>query len=161
VPEAGPPRPRFRLADYLSPAVVAPALRGRSKEQIIDELLALLERDGRLANVDAAREAILQRERQMSTGMTDGLAIPHGRSDTVERLTCAVGIQHDGTDFGSLDGKPTRIFVLALTPVGGSDPYLQFAAAIAGQLDEAGRQRVLAARTAEELYSVLTDGGRR
>ena len=147
---------KFRLSDYLHPDVLQPNLRGSSKEQVIDELLQLLAAAGRLEDVDSAREAILARERQMSTGMQDGIAIPHGRTDTVEGLVCAVGVKREGLDFGSVDGKPTQIVVMALTPPRGGDPYLQFAAAIIGALDAPGRQRVLAANTGQQLYAALT-----
>ena len=161
VADEAPPAPRFRLADYLTCDLVEPNLRGRNGEEVIDELLQRIERHGGLADVAAVREAVLTRQRQMSTGMEDGVAIPHARSDVVDRLACAVGVQHDGVDFGAMDGKPSRIFILVVTPTAGGDPYLQFAAAIIGVLDEAGRERVLAATTPQQLYDVLTERGTR
>ena len=146
---------RFRLADYLSPDLLTPALRGRTKTEVIDELLDLLRTRELIADHRVAREAVLAREDQMSTGMAEGVAIPHGRTDAVDRLVCAVGVKASGVDFGSADGKPTQIIVLALTPTHGGDPYLQFAAAIVGALDEPGREKVLAARTPEDLYAAL------
>ena len=97
----------------------------------------------------------LARERQMSTGMEAGIAIPHGRTDAVDSLVCAVGVTRDGVAFGSVDGKPAQIIIMALTPPTGADPYLQLAAAMIGVLDEEGRQRVLEAQDADELYQVL------
>ena len=60
--------------------------------------------------------------------------------------------------FGSVDGQPTRIFVLVLTTQDGAEPYLQFIASVMGALSDAGRQRVLAATTPDELYEALTAG---
>jgi mannitol/fructose-specific phosphotransferase system IIA component (Ntr-type) len=150
------PAERFRLSDYIAPEVLEPSLQGRTKVDVIDELLALMFEAGRIRDLPAAREAVLAREEQMSTGMQDGVAIPHGRSDAVEHLVCAVGVHRDGIDFGAVDGKDSRIFILAVTPPTGSDPYLQFAAAMIGLLDEAGRKRLLAARTPKELYQAIT-----
>ena len=146
----------FRLSDYVRPPQVRANLAGVTKEQIIRELLGMLDAAGALRDADKAAEVVLQREAQMSTGMEDGVAVPHGRTDAVAALVCAVGVKREGIDFGSADGKPTRIFVLVLTPEGGADPYLQFVASVMGVLDEAGRRRALSAENDRELFTALT-----
>jgi len=146
---------KFDLRDYLKPELLEPNLKGNSKQEIIDELLDMLAAENMLGDVELARQAVLARENQMSTGMEDGVAIPHGRTDAVENLVCAAGIVREGVDFGSADGKPTQIIVMAITPESGSDPYLQLAAAIIGVLHGSGRARVLAAKTNQELYNAL------
>jgi len=146
---------RFHLADYLRPELLEPDLKGRTKEQVIDELLVLLEQHGKLRDPNAAREAVLARESQMSTGMQEGIAIPHGRTNAVDTLVCAAGVKRGGVEFGSIDKKPARIIIMALTPESGADPYLRFVAAIVAVLDAGGRQRVLAAKTRQELYKAL------
>ena len=123
---------------------------------MLQELLDALTAQGVLRDPAAAAQAVLDREEQLSTGMEAGLAIPHGRTDAVDELVCAIGVSRKGIDFGSVDGEPTRIFVLVLTPESGADPYLQFVASIMGVLDEAGRQRVLAARNRYDLHAALT-----
>ena len=157
----GPVRKRagaqFRLADYLRPELVTPDLSGRTKEEVLFELLALLGERGLLRNASEASRVVLAREAQLSTAMEEGIAIPHGRTDAVEKLVCAVGVNRDGVDFGARDNKPTRIFVLVLTPENDADPYLQFVASVMRVLDERGRQRVLSARTSRELWEALTD----
>ena len=146
----------FNLADYLDPRRMRSGLAGRSKEEVIDELLAMLTADGLIRDVDAAREAIFAREAQMPTALEDGVAIPHGRTDAVDGLVCAVGIRRGGVDFGSRDGKPSRIFVLVLTPPDGGGPYLQFVASVMGVLSGAGREKALGANSARELYAIFT-----
>ena len=158
-PEALPTE--FRLGDYLKPALVTPRLRGRTVEKIIDELLDLLDRDGALLDRPRAAAAVLGREAQMPTGMSEGLAVPHGRTDAVERLVCAVGVAPDGVKAGAPDGRPARIFVLVLTPESGAGPYLQFVAAVMTALDAQGRRRALAARTPKDLFDALTQPPRR
>jgi Kef-type K+ transport system membrane component KefB/mannitol/fructose-specific phosphotransferase system IIA component (Ntr-type) len=152
------PGVRFELKDYLSPDVLEPSLQSSSKKEVLDELLALLFESGKVRDLPAVRAAVLAREEQMSTGMQDGIAIPHGRSEAVEELVCAVGVRREGIDFGAVDGQASRIFILAVTPPRGSDPYLQFAAAMISVLDEAGRARVLAARTPNQLYEAIVSG---
>jgi PTS system nitrogen regulatory IIA component len=149
-------RGQFNISDYLQPELVTPRLSGATGEAIIRELVDLLAGQGLVRDADAAARAVLDREATMSTGMESGVAVPHGRTDAVDRLVCAVGVRREGVDFGAADGKPSRIFVLVITPEAGADPYLQFVAALMGVLDEDGRQAVLAATTREQLYTALT-----
>ncbi len=167
LPEPAPPaataeRPAgpFQVADYLSPERVKPDLAGTTGEEIIRELIDLLAERGQVADPEAAAEAVLAREASMSTGMEKGVAVPHGRTNAVDRLVCAVGVKKEGIDFGAADGKPSRIFVLVVTPEDGADPYLQFVAALMGLLDENGRRAALTAETPGELYRALTGGSR-
>jgi Kef-type K+ transport system membrane component KefB/mannitol/fructose-specific phosphotransferase system IIA component (Ntr-type) len=160
---ASPPKPavqgpagEFRLADYVRPELVITDLASADGEGVIRELVGRLDAAGLLADAQRAAEVVVQRERQMSTGMSDGVAVPHGRTDTVGSLVCAVGVHREGIDFGAADGRPTRIFVLVLTPTGGADPYLQFVASVINVLDGPGRQRVLDARSTDELVAALT-----
>jgi len=158
---AGGRRPmptKLDLADYIRPDCVQPRLAATDKEGVIRELTALLVRAGYITDEAAALDAVLQRENQLSTGMAEGLAIPHGKTDAVKQMVCAIGVKAEGFDFGSIDGAPTRIFVLVLTTPTGSEPYLQFIASLMGALSEEGRTRVLGAETPEELVAALTGG---
>ena len=155
-PPAAPAGVKFRLADYLKCELISPDLRGNTAEEIIGELIGLLDGSGLLLDADVAARTVLDRETQMSTGMGEGIAVPHGRTDEVDNLVCAVGIKREGIDFGAADGKPTKLFVLMLTPEGGSDPYLQCVASVMGVLDSPGRQRVMAGRTSQEILAALT-----
>ena len=143
------------LAQSLSTKTLIPDLEGATKVEVIDELLAAIARTGGIRDVDAARAAVLAREETMSTGMQYGIAIPHGRTDEVTRLVCAVGIKHGGVDFTSIDGQPCRIIVLTLAPVSKAAPHMQFMSMIGQVLNERGRTTLLACRTADEMYSVL------
>jgi Kef-type K+ transport system membrane component KefB/mannitol/fructose-specific phosphotransferase system IIA component (Ntr-type) len=154
--KAPPTKLKFALSDYLKPELLEPELKGTKKTEIICELLELLASRGLVRDIDQASKAVLDREAQMSTGMEEGIAIPHGRTDAVDNLVCALGIKREGVDFGSADGKPSRIFLLVLTPQTGADPYLQFVVSVMRVLDAQGRARVLSAKTREELHEILT-----
>jgi mannitol/fructose-specific phosphotransferase system IIA component (Ntr-type) len=155
---AAPKRMTGGLAmdDYLGPQCVTPHLASRTTEGTIRELIGLLHGAGHVTDVEAAVRAVLDREAQLPTGMTDGIAIPHGRTEAVDHLACAVGIAAEGVDFGAVDGQPTRIVVLVLTTPAGAEPYLQFVASLLSVLTDEGRRRVLAAGTPEELLAALT-----
>ena len=153
----------LRMKDYLSPELAEPALRGTNKAEVIDEMLDLLARNGLIRDVPAARAAVWERENSMSTGLQYGVAIPHSRTDAVDRLVCAVGIKKEGVDFDAMDGEPSRIFVMTLSPKTRPAPHVQFMSTVSRILDAAGRERVLSCTTAREICDVFTaplpDGG--
>lgn len=147
------------LSNFIQPDLMIPRLQADSKPEIIDELLDVLHRRRLVDDLGAARQAVLDREESMSTGMQYGIAIPHGRSDAVRRLVCAIGLKPQGVDFDSMDGRPSRIFVLALSPQTATAPHMQFMSTISQMLDEQGRAALLACDSAEEMYAVLTGEG--
>ena len=144
------------LADYLSVDALCPHLAAQTKEQVIDELLELVARTGNVTDRDEAKHAVWQREESMSTGMQFGIAIPHGRTDAVQKLVCAVGLRPEGIDFSALDGQPSRIFVLTLSPKSAAAPHVGFMAMISQTLNEQGRMALLSCETAKEMHAVLT-----
>ena len=146
------------LAPYIRPDRIKINLAGHTKEQVLDELLDLLVATGEVTDVAEARRVLLEREKAMPTGMEHGVAIPHARTDTVKDLVCAVGTKPEGVAFGSLDGEPSTIFVLTLSPARNPGPQMQIMAMIARALDTEGRKGLLAARTAEEACDVLVRG---
>jgi PTS system nitrogen regulatory IIA component len=140
----------------LSRETVALNLRGDSKDAIIEELVDLLANSGRLKDRKAALKAIQERERKMSTGLQNGIAIPHGKTDSVECLVAALGLKPDGVDFASLDGQPAQIILMTLSPASRTGPHIQFLADISRTLhDPAIRQRVLEAKTEEEVLELV------
>ena len=147
---------RLSLEDYLEVGTLEPDLKGSTKEEAIEELLGILARRKLISDLDDATRAVWLREGSMSTGMQYGIAIPHGRTDAVKRLVCAVGLCREGLDFGSIDGKPTEIIVLALSPKSAAAPHLQFVAVVSHLLNEEGRQALLACKSARKMYRVLT-----
>jgi mannitol/fructose-specific phosphotransferase system IIA component (Ntr-type) len=149
------------LSAYISEETLVPRLAADTKEGVIDELLDALDGQGLIRNLKLAREAVLSREESMSTGMQHGIAIPHGRTDAVKRLVCAVGLKPEGIDFGAIDGEPSRIFVLTLSPRSVSAPHMQFMSMVSQVLDDEGREALLACRTADAMCAALcgTEGG--
>ena len=91
------------LRTVLTPDTVNLHLQGSTKEEIIDEMLDILVKAGKVSDRDAARECVLDRERKMSTGMKHGIAIPHGKTDTVKDLVACIGISDNPVDFDSHD----------------------------------------------------------
>lgn len=131
-------------------------LKGETKDEVIRELMDSLERAGAIGDRQAAEEAVLERERSMSTGMQHGIALPHAKTDAVEHLAAAIGIKREGMDFKSLDGQPTKIIVLTLGPKTRPESQMQFLAGIGRALgDETRREDILNARSEDEVSVLL------
>ncbi len=140
----------------LSKELVILNLAATTKEALIEELVDVLAQSGRVKDKKAALKAAMERERKMSTGLQNGIAIPHGKTDTVESLVASIGIKREGLDFDSLDGQPCQIFLMTLSPASRTGPHIQFLADISRTLhDPAIRQQVLDAKTEEEVVELL------
>jgi len=147
---------RSDLTAYISKDVLIPRLKGENKQSIIDELLEVLHQNSLIKNFNGAKKAVYDREESMSTGIQFGIAIPHGRTDAVQRLVCAIGLKPEGVDFNSIDGKPSQIFVLTLSPESASAPHMHFMSMISQALDENGRKALLICKTPKQMYEVVT-----
>ena len=131
-------------------------LKGATKEAILAEMVDLLVASGHIRDRDAVLKAVLEREKRMSTGMQNGIAIPHGKTDSVDCLIAALGIKRGGVDFGALDGQPSTIFVMTVSPDSRTGPHIQFLAEISRPLNDASvRARLLAATSREEVLHML------
>lgn len=132
-------------------------LRSNTKEGIIEEMVDMMVQAGHIKDRQAALDAVLDRERKMSTGMQDGVAIPHGKTLEVDGVVTAMALKKEGVDFGALDGKPSKIFVMTISSALQTGPYLKYLAEIGKLLSYPGiRDRMLAATSKEEIIQVLT-----
>lgn len=144
------------LKSVLNRETVALHLKGTTKEEIIDELLKVAARTGKISDIGTARKAVLERERRMSTGMKHGIAIPHGKTDAVKDLVACIGISDNAVDFDALDRENCRIFIMTLSPADKTGPHLQFLAEVSLLFrSEEKRAALLAARTPEEVLAAL------
>ncbi len=131
-------------------------LKGATKEAILAEMVDLLVASGHIRDRDAVLKAVLEREKRMSTGMQNGIAIPHGKTDSVDCLVAALGIKRAGVDFGALDGQPSNVFVMTVSPDSRTGPHIQFLAEISRPLNDASvRAKLLAATSPDEVLHLL------
>ncbi len=128
-----------------------PHLKSTAKNAIIAELIDALHRDGKLPDRDEALKVVMDREATMSTGLENGVALPHGKSTTVPGLVAAFGLKPEGVDFKALDGQPSRLFVLVVSAVTRPSQHIQF-------LGELGRALMCPA-VRDKLLEVETIGG--
>jgi len=146
----------MELEKVLHPDVVSLNLAGVTKQEIIEALLDILMNTGKVGDKQTALACLLERERKMSTGIENGVAIPHAKTDVVEGLAACIGIKRMGVDFESLDGELSKIFIMTLSPLHTSGPHIQFLAEISRLLkDEESRNEILSAGSEEDILSVL------
>lgn len=144
------------LLHILSEKSTVVGLEGETKEDIITELVGSLEVGKVISDRDKVLEAVLEREKIMSTGIGDGIAIPHGKSEAVIKLAAALGTQRRGVDFEALDGEPAYVFFLLVSPANVSGPHIKALARISRLLkNDDFKKRLVAASTAEEIVSVI------
>jgi PTS system nitrogen regulatory IIA component len=148
----------MNLKTVLTTETISLHLKGTTKEEIINELLDILVAAKKITDRQAAYNAVMDRERKMSTGMKHGIAIPHGKSATIHDLVACIGISETPVDFDSLDHEPCRIFIMTLSPVEKTGPHLQFLAEISLLFKSAEkRQEILNARDSGAILHVLAE----
>lgn len=145
------------FGDVLRNSSFALHLESDSKQGVIEEMIGLLARDGKLPDTSAALEAVMEREKKMSTGMQYGVAVPHGKTPTVDGLVTAFALKKEGLDFEALDGQPSRIFVMTVSTTLRTGPHIQYLAEMSRLLTrQAIREQLLRCESVEEIVKTLS-----
>ncbi len=148
---------KMNLKKYLDKNNVFLDLKSESKNTLIEEMIDRLVSSGKLKEKERPLQAVMDREAKMGTGMEHGIAIPHGKTDAVDHLVTAVGLKREGIDFEAIDGNPSRIFIMTVSPLNRTGPHIQFLAEVSKLLKEStSRERLLTARTVEDVIRVFS-----
>lgn len=102
------------ITSFISTDSIAVGLEVRSKDELIEKLLNLADKSGKITNIEEARTAVLEREKLLSTGIGDGVAIPHAKTQAVSDTICSVAILKKPVDFEAVDGTPVDVAFLLL-----------------------------------------------
>ncbi len=100
------------LTDYLRPEYIEIGITARSKEELLDRMIEIAARNPKVHNKAEVRNAILEREEIMSTGIGHGCAVPHGKSNGVDDIVLAFGVTAEPVEYQSLDNNPVRLVML-------------------------------------------------
>ena len=152
-----PPAPNvMRLADLLNPNAVRTPLLATEKQSAINELVDAIAACSGCSDSDAVKRAVWERESQRSTGIGEGLAIPHGKSAAVNELSLAIGKPTQPMEFGSIDKKPVRLIVLLISRPEKKDEHIQALGKISKIMSSPQfRQLAYAATEPAELYDLF------
>ncbi|SUK36038.1 PTS system fructose-specific transporter subunit IIABC [Staphylococcus aureus] len=146
----------MRVTELLTKDTIAMDLMANDKNGVIDELVNQLDKAGKLSDVASFKEAIHNRESQSTTGIGEGIAIPHAKVAAVKSPAIAFGKSKEGVDYQSLDMQPAHLFFMIAAPEGGAQTHLDALAKLSGILmDENVREKLLHASSPEEVLAII------
>ncbi|HOV21977.1 MAG TPA: PTS sugar transporter subunit IIA [Candidatus Ratteibacteria bacterium] len=148
----------MKITDFLDKRCVIIGMRSRTKKEAIKELLTKLKENGFIKDEKEILETVMEREKLGSTGIGQGIAVPHAKSDQIENLVAALGISKTGIDFNSLDGEQVNIVFLVLAPTKSVGLHLKALAKIARLLkDRVFRNALKDAQSPEEIIDLIKE----
>src|SRR4051812_15861278 len=148
----------MKVVDFLRPDLVIPELHGGSKGEVLAEMANHLARVQTGIDPEALRRVLEERELLASTAIGDGIAIPHGKLDSVSQLVGTLGRSVQGLELDSIDGKPTHLVFMLVAPASSTGIHLKALARLSRLFRDAMfRQRLIEAPDAAAMYKVITE----
>ncbi|MGQ9629798.1 MAG: PTS sugar transporter subunit IIA [bacterium] len=148
----------MKIIDYLDRDAVEADLKSTSKGKVLEELVQMLVRSGKVKNLNRVVENLREREELGSTGIGQGVAIPHSKCDEVKDLVIAFGRSKEGVNFEALDGEPVYLFFLLLAPRDAASIHLKALARISRLLkNKSFRQALRNANSANEIIDIIRE----
>jgi len=145
----------MRLMDFLVPDAIEPDMKAETKTDAIRELVAMLKKTGSISEGDSVARVVLEREELGTTGIGEGIAVPHGKSDVVDKLVAAFGRSEKGIDFGSIDNRPVHLIFLLVAPSDSAGPHLMALARISRLLkNREFREGLMNAKNKSEILKI-------
>lgn len=146
----------MRIAEFLKLEAVVPELQSVSKGDILRELSSALARANPSVNAQRLSAVLEERERVNSTGVGDGVAIPHGKLSELAALSASFGVKHAGLDFDAHDRRPTFLFFALVAPENSAGLHLKALARISRLFRNPHfRESILAAKDANDIYALI------
>lgn len=148
----------MRLDQIFKTEFLVESLASSNKRDVLGELIEVMIESGLKINSAKAIDVLLQREKLGSTGIGEGVAIPHGKVSDLQELVVAFGRSKKGIDFDAIDGKPVHLFFLLLAPEGSTGQHLKALARISKMLKTPNfRKTLLEAETRNDLYKAIVE----
>jgi len=148
----------MKIVDLLKKDYIVEELVSSGKQEVLEELSQRILKHNRTFYPEAMIRTLMDREKLGSTGIGEGIAIPHGRLDGLEEVIVAFGRSLRGVDFDALDGKPVYLFFLLLAPERAATDHLKVLARISRMLKDLNfRSRLMEAPSRDEIYQIITE----
>lgn len=148
----------MQITDMFDKGYIIEELKATSKRAVLAELSEIFSRDQKGLEPGAMVDVLIEREKLGSTGIGDGIAIPHGKLKGLDRLVISFGRSRQGIEFDAIDGKPVHIFFLLMAPESSTGQHLKALAKISRMLkDPYFRNDLMEARSAEEIYRKIAE----
>lgn len=146
----------MKLSEIIDENSVIPELRAKDKRGVLEELAEAISKHVLSVDKGALVKVLLERERLGSTGIGDGVAIPHGKLTGVDRPIISFGRSKEGLDFDSMDGQPAYLFFLLVAPENSAGIHLKALAKIAKMLKNSlFRKRLMEAQSRKEIHQMI------
>ncbi|MED3625441.1 fructose-specific PTS transporter subunit EIIC [Neobacillus thermocopriae] len=146
----------MKITELLTTNTIQLHLEGNQKIEVVEQLVDMLYQAGKVTNREEFKAAILKREEQSTTGIGDGIAIPHAKTKAVKEAAIAFGKSITGVDYQSLDGKPAHLFFMIAAPEGANNTHLEALARLSGLLMKAEvRYELLKATSPNEIIDII------
>ena len=144
------------IGELLTEDLIDLEVKGDDKYRVIEQLLDLLVKAGKVKDKQQALQDLIEREQYLSTGLENGLAVPHAKTSAVDGLLVSFGLSREGVEFDSVDGKPAHFIFLVLSPRETSGPHIRALAQITRNFrDPEIPQRLLSARSKTEVLEII------
>ncbi len=146
----------MRISDILDETVVRVNLKGKSKDEVISQMIAIVNNSPKVQDIEKVREAIFEREKIMSTGVGNGFAIPHGKTDAVLDIVAAFAITEEPIDYESLDEQPVRLIFLLVGKDSMVGPHIKLLSRISRLMNKVEfRSKLIEAKTPKEIIDIF------
>jgi fructose PTS system EIIBC or EIIC component len=147
-----------QLTELLTPERIKIPLVSSTKDEILAELVEVAGRSAHLRDLDEVLRAVREREEVLSTGIGNGVAIPHGKTPAISDLALVAGVKPEGVDFEALDGKAVTLFFLLVGPESAAGQHVKALSRISRLLRrDSFRVRLMEATTSEQFYSIIAE----
>ena len=144
------------LYELLDEHSIVMSLKSMTKDEVLDEMVDLLDKAGKIKDREGVLKAIVERERIMTTGIGNGVAVPHCKSSAVDRLVAGLGVSREGIDFQAPDDEPARLIFILVAEENNPGPHVRALARLAKLLSSKGvREALLSARSPESVLEVI------
>ena len=154
-----PKTPNLHPHQLLTVDTIRVGLPGRTKDEVINALLDIVATHPAVIDPEAMRQAVIEREQMMSTGVGKGLGLPHAKTEAVTGTVAAFAITADPVDFGAIDDQDVRLVFLLVGTVAAKSEHIKILSRISRLLNrDAFRERLLQARDAREVLALLEEG---
>jgi len=148
----------MKIVEILDRRAIVEDLSSRDKKGVLQELVSVLVESGKLKEPEKPLHVLLEREKLGSTGIGDGVALPHGKLNGLDGIVCSFGRSKQGVDFQSIDEEPAHLFFLLLAPENSAGEHLQALARLSRLLkDPQFRKRLMAAGSKEDVYQGISE----
>lgn len=146
----------MKICDILKPEHILCPLEGKDKTDIIKNLINILNDDENISDIKQVTEAVLEREKIMSTGVGKGLAIPHAKTKGIQGISAAFGIAKTDIDFEALDGEPVRLVFLLVGEEKNVGAHIKLLSRISRMMNnDSFRENLLNASVCEDIYPLF------